>query len=141
MNVRKVLWNIISKVYPFYLRKVYAMNLGNNVTISYKANLDKSVNPKGIHIGNNTRVVANAFILAHDYTRSLKISTYIGDNCLIGINSIILPGIKIGNHVVVGAGAVVTKDIPSHSMVVGNPAKIVKTGIMRSDSGKIISVD
>lgn len=117
------------------------MDIGENVIISYKAKLDKSVNPKGIHIGNNTRIAANAYILAHDYNRSLITDTYIGDNCLIGINSIILPGIKIGDHVVVGAGSVVTKDVPNNTIVAGNPAKIIKQGITRTDKGKTIFSD
>lgn len=55
--------------------------------------------------------------------------TFIGHNTVIGGRSIVLPGLKIGNHVFVGAGAVVTKDIPDHCLVAGNPAKIVRVGI------------
>ncbi|WP_288723348.1 hypothetical protein [uncultured Bacteroides sp.] len=43
-------------------------------------------------------------ILAHDHCRGLKIDTYIGDNCVIGVRSIILPGLCIGNQVVIGGG-------------------------------------
>lgn len=50
----------------------------------------------------------------------------IGDDVWIGANAVILPGVTIGSHVVVAAGAVVTKDVPSHSMVAGVPAKIIK---------------
>jgi lipopolysaccharide O-acetyltransferase len=50
----------------------------------------------------------------------------IGNNCWIGDKVIILPGVKIGDGCVVGAGAVVTKDIPSYSIAVGNPAHIIK---------------
>ncbi|MHC5362128.1 acyltransferase [Myroides sp. LJL110] len=114
------------------------MNIGSNVRISYKANLDKSINPKGIFIGKNTWILANAMVLAHDHCRSLKADTIIGENCIIGVNSIILPGVKIGDHVIVGAGSIVTKDINSNSIVVGNPAKVVKTNIMVSDKGKLI---
>lgn len=95
------------------------MNIGQNVMISYKATLDKSINPRGIHIGNNTWVLAESMILAHDHCRNLMTDTIIGDNCVIGVRSIILPGVKIGDHVVVGAGAVVTKDVPNHCIVVG----------------------
>ena len=51
----------------------------------------------------------------------------IGNNVYIGNNVIILPGVSIGNNVVVGAGAVVTKDIPDNSVVVGVPARVIKT--------------
>ena len=50
----------------------------------------------------------------------------IGNNCWIGEKAIILPGVSIGDYVIVAAGAVVTKDVPSYSIVAGNPAKVVK---------------
>lgn len=51
----------------------------------------------------------------------------IGDNVFLGNNSIVLPGVSIGNNCVVGAGAIVTKDIPDNSVVAGVPARIIKT--------------
>lgn len=51
----------------------------------------------------------------------------IGDDVWIGANSVILPGVTIGNHCVVAAGAVVTKDVPDNTLVGGVPAKILKT--------------
>ena len=50
----------------------------------------------------------------------------IGDDIWIGANAVILPGVTIGNHSVVAAGAIVTKDVPPHSLVAGVPAKIIK---------------
>ena len=50
----------------------------------------------------------------------------IGDDIWIGANAVVLPGVTIGNHSVVAAGAVVTKDVPTHSIVAGVPAKIIK---------------
>ena len=50
----------------------------------------------------------------------------IGDDIWIGANAVILPGVKIGNHSVVAAGAVVTKDVPPHSLVAGVPATKIK---------------
>ena len=60
-------------------------------------------------------------------------------DCVIGINSIIMPGVKIGNEVVIGSGSVVTKDIPNNCIAVGNPAKVIKTDI-RVYNGKIQNV-
>lgn len=105
MSIRSKLWNILSDIYPMYLRKIYGMDIGKGVRISYKAHLDKSINPKGIHIGDNTWILAGAYVLAHDHCRSLKADTYIGKNCVIGINSIVMPGLNVGNQVVIG-GAV-----------------------------------
>jgi len=50
----------------------------------------------------------------------------VGSNCWIGGNVILCPGITVGDNVVIGAGAVVTKDVPSNVVVGGNPAKIVR---------------
>jgi maltose O-acetyltransferase len=51
---------------------------------------------------------------------------HIGDNCWIGGNTIVLPGITIGNNVTIGAGSVVTKDIPDNVLAFGNPCKIIR---------------
>lgn len=51
----------------------------------------------------------------------------IGDNCFIGRRSTIMPGVTIGDNVIVGTGAIVTKDVPSNTVVAGIPAKIICT--------------
>ena len=53
----------------------------------------------------------------------------IGDDCDIGIGSIILPGVSIGKGVQIGAGSVVTKGIPDHSVAVGVPARVVRSRV------------
>ena len=126
-NIRKTIYNVITGFLPAFYRNVYGMDIGHGVIISRKAVLDK-VNPKGIHIGNNSWLTSPV-ILSHDACRGVLADTYIGHDCFIGIRAIILPGVRIGNHVVVGAGSVVTKDVPDNCIVAGNPAKIVREGI------------
>jgi putative colanic acid biosynthesis acetyltransferase WcaB len=53
-------------------------------------------------------------------------SPVIGDNVEIGSNVVIIGDISIGDGAIVGAGSVVTKDVPAHAVVVGNPARIIK---------------
>lgn len=52
--------------------------------------------------------------------------TVIGNDVWIGANVVILPGVTIGNHCVIGAGSIVTKDVPDYAVVGGNPARIIK---------------
>jgi acetyltransferase-like isoleucine patch superfamily enzyme len=68
----------------------------------------------------------------HDYKETrmnhsiIKKPITICDNVWLGVNAIILPGVTIGNGAVIGAGSVVTKDVPPNVVVIGNPAKILK---------------
>ena len=113
----------------WYFRTVYGMNIAPDVRMSFKARIDKT-NPKGLTIGSETMVAFDAIILAHDYaTRRHAAKTVIGKRCFIGCGSIIMPNITLGDHVVVAAGSVVTKDVPANCIVGGNPAKVIKTGI------------
>ena len=90
-----------------------------------------------VSIGNNVNLAQGITVTAlnhnfEDTTRRIDeqgISTkpvVIGDDVWIGANAVILPGVTIGRHVVVAAGAVVTKDVPDYCVVAGVPAKAVK---------------
>ncbi|MBE6270779.1 MAG: acyltransferase [Prevotella ruminicola] len=90
-----------------------------------------------VKIGNHVNLAQGITVTAlnHNFTDSNKrideqgISTNavsIEDDVWIGANAVILPGVTIGNHCVVAAGAVVTKDVPPHSLVAGVPAKVIK---------------
>lgn len=85
-----------------------------------------------ITIGNNV-TITNSVVLAHDASTHKELGyskigcVDIGDNVFIGYGSIILPNVRIGNKVIVGAGTVVSKDIPDNVVVVGPNAKIIGT--------------
>lgn len=138
MNLHKLIHvhfrQFILGIYVKYLNWFWGMKIGEGARISFKAKLDKT-NPKGIFIGNYSYVAFGVVILSHDMSRNLRTETYIGQKCFIGGNSIIMPGVKIGDSCIVGAGSVVTKDVPNNCIVAGNPAKIIKTNINTKNLG------
>lgn len=138
-NSRQWLYKKFRGFTVWKLRNIYGLDIGEGTMISRRAGLDISNNPKGIHIGKYTSITGGGTILAHDACRKLKTDTYIGDNCFIGTRAIIMPGVHIGNEVIIGAGSVVTKDIPDNCIAAGNPAKVIKTGIHCDKLGRIHS--
>ena len=135
--LRKKAYNVVTRLYPWFLKNVYGMDIGQDVIISRSAKLDRAINPRGIHIGEGTWILTEAMVLSHDHCRGLKADTYIGENCVIGVRSIIMPGVSVGNSCIVAACSVVTKNTPPHCIVAGNPAKVIKTGVVVRN-GKIV---
>ena len=135
--LRKKVYKIVTRLYPWFLKTAYGMDIGQDVIISRSVKLDRAINPRGIHIGEGTWILTEAMVLSHDHCRGLKADTYIGENCVIGVRSIIMPGVSIGNSCIVAACSVVTKDVPPHCVVAGNPAKVIKTGVVVRN-GKIV---
>jgi acetyltransferase-like isoleucine patch superfamily enzyme len=91
--------------------------------------------PWMISIGNKVTVTSGVVLLTHDGStwlmndekgrRYLYRRVEIGNNVFIGVNSIIMPGVKIEDNVIVAAGSIVTKSVPSGVIIAGNPAKII----------------
>ena len=90
-----------------------------------------------VEIGNNVNLAQGITVTAlnHNFSDTNKrideqgVSTNsvtIEDDVWVGANAVILPGVTIGEHCVVAAGAIVTKDVPPHSLVAGVPAKVIK---------------
>lgn len=112
--------------------------LGDEVWIGYFTLLDGSA---GLEIGSKVAISSGVHIYTHDTSFHKAMNTpkmpngdhikrapvKIGNNVQIGANSVILPGVTIGDNVIIGALSLVNKDIPSNSIAVGNPCKVIKT--------------
>lgn len=107
--------------------------IGNNFTGNYNLTI---LDIREVYIGNNVMIGPNTLITTVNHPLSpqgrrkhlgIASPVTIGNDVWIGGNVTILPGIHIGNNVVVAAGAVVTKDISDNTLVGGVPAKFIKT--------------
>lgn len=93
--------------------------------------------PYLVTIGSHVEITSGVRFITHDGGVWVLRDAYpevdvfgkieIGDNVFIGFNSIVMPGVRIGNNCVIGAGSVVTKSIPPNSIAAGVPAKVIKS--------------
>ncbi len=109
------------------LVRCLGVRLGKNCRIYTSVfNLD-NIAPRLITIGDSCCLARGAVILTHDFSRfgfkhPEKKPVVLKDNVFVGINASILPGVTIGENSVIGAGSVVTKDIPAQKVYAGSPA-------------------
>lgn len=78
-----------------------------------------------VFIGPNVTFSNDRFPRSKQYPESFP-QTLVKRGASIGANATILPGITIGEHAMIGAGSVVTKDVPDHALVLGNPARVIR---------------
>lgn len=125
------------------------VHLGKNVYVNFNCTF---VDDAQIYIGDNTMIAPNVTIIAasHPVSPSLRAEgygcnkpVYIGKNVWIASNVTVLPGVHIGDNSIIGAGSVVTKDIPENVIAFGNPIKVQRQitpeDDMYYDHGKLIS--
>jgi maltose O-acetyltransferase len=108
------------------------LQLGDDVHIEGDCFIDPDF-PDLISIGDRTTIAIGVMIVAHDastkrllgYSRVAPVA--IGSRAFVGARAVILPGVTIGDDVVVGAGSIVTHDVPAGTVVAGNPARPIAT--------------
>ncbi|MBQ9144859.1 MAG: sugar O-acetyltransferase [Clostridia bacterium] len=115
---------------PFYCDYGSHIEVGKNFYANYNCTI---IDVAKVKIGDNCLLAPNVAIYTagHPIYPSTRNSAYeygkaitIGDNVWIGGNTVICPGVRIGSNVVIGAGSVVTKDIPDWCIAVGNPCRV-----------------
>ncbi len=117
---------------PCFCDYGYNIHFGNNVYINYNCTI---LDVTTVTIGNDVLIGPSVeiYTAAHPVQwkqRATRIEfgkpVFIGNNVWIGGNTTICPGVSIGNRTIIGAGSVVTKDIPDDVIAAGNPARIIK---------------
>ena len=111
--------------------RMAGVNIKGRALIYNNVSID-SVAPDKVYIGNNVAITAGTKILTHyldpeSKGRIFRIGeVHIEDDVFIGVNSIICNSVTIGKGAIIGAGSIVTKDIPPYQIWAGNPAKFIK---------------
>lgn len=136
-HIRTKVRKVFFKWWWFKAARIYGAHIHPTVRLSSKTGIDKA-NPGGIYIDEYT-YLAGCIVFAHDMCRSKRANTKIGKKCFIGSHAIIMCGVTIGDEVIVGSGAIVTKDVPSNCIVAGNPARVIRSGIHTSNYGQLIN--
>ena len=117
---------------PFYCDYGSHIEVGKNFFANYNCTI---IDVAKVKIGDNCQMAPNVAIYTaghplHPVSRNSMyeygISVTIGDNVWIGGNTVIMPGVHIGSNTVIGAGSMVTKDIPDWVVAVGNPCRVIK---------------
>ncbi len=117
---------------PFYCDYGSHIEVGKNLFMNYNCMI---IDVAKVTIGDNCMFAPNVAIYTaghpvHPVTRNslyeYGVEVTIGDNVWIGGNSVVLPGVHIGSNTVIGAGSVVTKDIPDWVIAAGNPCKVIR---------------
>jgi len=117
---------------PFYCDYGYNVKIGKNFNANFDCvflDSNEIVFGDNILIGPGVHIYTSGHPLSGEERNSyLEFAkpVHIGSDVWIGGRSIILPGVSIGNNVVIGAGSVVTTDIPDNSIAVGNPCKVIR---------------
>lgn len=132
-KIRPIIWKILGISHPSFI--VYRCDFPDGKLVGKPSQIGRfSIIDYGgnVTIGKNVKIGYGVFILsASTITGSkkigiLRIPISIGDDVEIGSNSVILPGVRIGDNSTIGAGAVVIRDIPENSIAVGVPARVIK---------------
>ena len=130
------------------LRFLGYKNIHSDVVLERNLNLDR-VYPNGITIRSGCLIASGVTILCHEhvyrdpYDSDLPLikPVEIGERTFVGVGVTILPGVTIGCDCIIGAASVVSKDIPSGSLAVGVPARVIRSGLKMNEKAILVSAN
>ncbi|MFA6325461.1 MAG: acyltransferase [Candidatus Paceibacterota bacterium] len=131
--------NAICRYFPMYpflrvvIQKTRGVSIGKNIFIGAEVMFDE-VFPENIIIEDDVTIIARSTILSHSFypthfrkvLKETKKRTVLKKGCYLGIGVTVMPGVIIGEYAIIGAGSIVTKDVPPYTISVGCPAKVIK---------------
>lgn len=136
---RNYLMNIVTPLAPvgliILMHRLRGVKVGKGCFIDPSAQVETAY-PENIIIGDDVRITAHCVIMSHikapNYLQDKGLVPFVlkkvilEDHCFIGVNSVIMPGVRVGKAAVVCSGSVVICDVPPYTTVAGNPAKVIK---------------
>ena len=132
--IRKLVFyvgQVIRFIYYSFLR-FNGVEIGKNTFISLGAKIDTQFGK--VVIGDNVHITSGCVLLAHDGalkqmdpSANPRGKIVIENNVFIGVNSVVLMNVTIGENSVIGAGSIVNKDVPKNALAIGNPAKVIRS--------------
>ncbi|MBE6922661.1 MAG: sugar O-acetyltransferase [Ruminococcaceae bacterium] len=137
-GIQKVIQELLQTEETLFINPPFYCDYGNHIKVgkNFFANYNCCILDVGkVTIGDNCLFAPNVSIYTagHPIHPDARNSLYeygidvtLGNNCWLGGNVIVMPGVNIGDNCVIGAGSVVTKDIPAWSIAAGNPARVIR---------------
>ena len=136
LNQLRAFRNALIRTRNWWLQRRFGIVLEGNASISLSSKF-RSSRPGDIVVGDETLIAFKTLFLTRDARTGEARPIRIGSRCFIGGGSVILPGVTIGDHCIVGSGSVVFDDVPSGSIVIGNPAKVLRSGVELLPFGRL----
>lgn len=128
--IKKILYRLAVKFFKYDKRKKRLYKIGN--LKHQNARID-AFSPMFVEIGDDFVSAPGSVILSHDASPFMITGKYrvekttVGNRVFLGANAVILPGVSVGDDAIIGAGSVVTKNVPPGTVVAGNPARVMCT--------------
>ena len=137
------LLHLLARSLPMYPRwrsnihRLRGVKIGENVFIGSDVFIDNTY-PESIVIEDNVTIISRTFIIGHTFV-PLHLAKVLRNEdqasrgvifrkgCYIGAQCIVMPGVTVGEYTIVGAGSIVTEDLPPYSIAIGSPAKVIRT--------------